>query len=132
MATELFPNGIDADTGGPIDGDLTIDTDLIAKVARGQKLTPEDLKDARLRKLLDAQKGDHLGVAEGIDMSDLSQTGWGVVFPASLPQKSVDGIKDALKPLLDLRKSQAAQQDPRFYNEFIGAELGYQTGEIKK
>lgn len=131
MAIELYPNGIDADTGGPIDGDLTIDTELIAKVARRQKSTPEDLKDARLRMHLDAQKQAHLGVAEGIDVSDLSQTGWGVVIPASLPQKSVDGIKDALKPLLDLRKSQAANQDPRFYNEFIGVDLGYQYGESK-
>ena len=131
MAHELYLNGIDADSGGPIDGDLTIDTDLIAKVARGQKLTPEDLKDARLRRAFDARKKEHFGVAEGIDMSDLSQAGWGVVFPASLPQKSVDSIKDALKPLLDLRKSQASSIDPKFYKEFIGAELGYKNGESK-
>jgi hypothetical protein len=43
---ELYPNGIDADTGAPIDGDQTIDTDLIAEVARRQRMTPEDLKDA--------------------------------------------------------------------------------------
>jgi hypothetical protein len=131
MTHELYLNGIDADTGGPIDGDLSIDTELIAKVARGQKLTEEDLKDARLRKAFDARKEEHYGVSEGIDMSDLSQTGWGLVFPASLPQKSVDGIKDALKPLLDLRKSQASLKDEKFYKEFTGAELGYQNGESK-
>ena len=131
MTHELFLNGIDADTGGPIDGDLSIDTELIAKVARGQQLTEEDLKDARLRRAFDARKEAHFGVAEGIDMSNISQTGWGIVFPANLPKKSVDSIKDALKPLLDLRKSQASQLDQRFYKEFIGAELGHQTGESK-
>ncbi len=131
MAHALFLNGIDADSGGPIDGDLTIDTELIAKVARGQTLTPEDLKDARLRRAFDARKEEHFGVAEGIDMTDLSQAGWGIIFPASLPQKSVDSIKDALKPLLDLRQSQATEKDPRFYREFIGAELGYKKGETK-
>ena len=131
MSEELYPNGIDADTGGPIDGDLTIDTELIAKVARGEKLTPEDLRDARIRRSLDAQKEQHFGVAEGIDMSDLAEAGWGVVFPADLPQKTVDGIKEALKPLLDLRKSQASQQNPNFYREFIGADKGYRSGESK-
>jgi len=131
MATQLYPNGIDASTGAPIDGDQTIDTDLIARVARGQKFSPDDLKDTRLRRLLDAQKQAHLGVAEGIDASDLSQAGWGILFPAGLPQKSVDAIRDALKPLLDLRQSQAAGQDPRFYAEFSGAERGYRSGETK-
>ena len=131
MAHELYPNGIDADSGSPIDGEITIDTELIAKVARGHKLTPEDLKDARLRRAFDAQKAEHFGVAEGIVMSDLSQAGWGIIFPASLPQKSVDSIKDALKPLLALRQSQATKKDPRFYKEFIGPELGYKSGETK-
>ena len=131
MSKEIYPNGIDADTGGPIDGELTIDTELIAKVARGQKLTPEDLKDARIRKALDARKEEHFGVAEGIDMSNLAEAGWGVVFPADLPPKSADGIKDALKPLLDLRKSQASQQNPHFYREFIGTENGFKKGESK-
>jgi hypothetical protein len=131
MSKELYLNGIDAATGGPIDGDLTIDTELVARVARGQRLSPEDLKDVRLRKVLDAQKKEHFGVSEGIDACDLSQTGWGVVLPAGLPQKSVDGIKDALKPLLDLRKEQASHQDSKYYREFIGPELGYQRGESK-
>jgi len=47
-------------------------------------------------------------------MSDLSQAGWGIVFPASLPQKSVDSIKDALKPLLALRQSQALKKTRGF------------------
>lgn len=131
MSQELFLNGINADTGGPIDGDdVVITTEMIAKVARGQKITPEDLRDAKMRKALDAQKHEHFGVAEGIDQADLAQTGWGVIFPSSLPQKSLDAIKEALKPLLDLRKKQSAQADPKFYREFSGAD-GYRNGESK-
>lgn len=128
MPQELHLNGIDADTGGPLD-DFPITTEILAKVARGQRITPEDLKDAKIKKSLGAT--DHYGVAEGIDNTDLSQTGWGVIFPAALPQKSVDAIREALKPLLDLRKKQASAVDESFYKEFIGPEKGYKNGESK-
>ncbi|MGC1378913.1 MAG: hypothetical protein WA821_21960 [Anaerolineales bacterium] len=128
MPQELFLNGIDATTGGPLD-DFPVTTEIIAKVARGQRITPEDLRDAKIKNSLG--ESAHFGVAEGIDVSDLSQTGWGVIFPASLPQPSVDAIKDALKPLLDLRKKQASAADPTFYKEFIGADNGYKNGESK-
>lgn len=132
MSQELFLNGINADTGGPIDGDdVVITTDMIAKVARGQKLTPEDLRDAKMRKALDDQKSDHFGVAEGIDDAKLEETGWSVLFPAALPKKSVDALKDALKPLLDLRKKQASANNETFYKEVIGPELGVKNGESK-
>jgi len=132
MSQELFLNGINADTGGPIDGDdVVITTDMIAKVARGQKLTPEDLRDAKLRKALDAQKHEHFGVAEGIDDTNLAETGWSVIFPAALPKKSVDALKEALKPLLDLRREQASANDETFYKEVIGPELGVKNGESK-
>ncbi|HEY3312126.1 MAG TPA: hypothetical protein VGK00_10850 [Anaerolineales bacterium] len=132
MSQELFTNGIDATTGGPLDGDITITTDMIAKVARGQKLTPEDLRDAKLRKAIDAASGsEHFGVVEGIDETDLAQTGWSVIFPADLPQKSVDAIKEALKPLLDLRKQQAAAKQETYYKEVIGPDLGVHSGESK-
>lgn len=132
MPQELFLNGIDADTGGPIDGDeITITTELIAKLARGHKLTPEDLRDAKLRKALDEQKRAHFGVAEGIDETNLAETGWAVVFPAGLPQKSVAALKEALKPLLDLRREQASANKETFYKEVIGPELGVRNGESK-
>jgi hypothetical protein len=129
MSQELSLNGIDAETGGYLDEGVT--TDMIARVARGQKLSPEELKDAKMRKALDAQKNSHFGVAEGIDKNDLSQTGWGVLFPSALPKKSVDALKEALKPLLDHRQAQAAAVDETFYKEFVGAEQGVKNGESK-
>lgn len=131
MSELLYLNGIDAETGGPID-DMPIDSILIAKVARGQRLTPEDFRDAKIRRSFDIQKNNpNFSTDEGIDNADLAQTGWGVIFPASLPQKSVDAIKDALKPLLDLRKTQATGIDQRYYHEFIGPDEGYKNGETK-
>jgi hypothetical protein len=142
MPKKLYLNGIDASTGGPLDGDLPIDTTIIAKVARGQRITKEDLRDARIKNSPAGKMADYnpkegselppeLGVAEGIDNTKLAETGWGVIFPAGLPQPSVDAIKDALKPLLELRKQQASAADPNFYKEFIGPDGGYKNGESK-
>ena len=72
MSQELSLNGIDATTGGPLD-DFPVTTEIIAKVARGQRITPEDLRDAKIKNSLGETA--HFGVAEGIDVSDLSQTG---------------------------------------------------------
>jgi hypothetical protein len=129
MSQQLFLNGIDAETGGYALED--INTDMIAKVARGQKLSPEDLRDAKMRKALDDQKHEHFGVAEGIDETKLEETGWSVIFPAALPKKSVDALKEALKPLLDLRREQASANHETFYKEVIGPELGVKNGESK-
>jgi len=129
--TDLFLNGIDADTGGPIDGDMVITSEMIAKVARGETISQDELDDARKRRSLDKTKVKNYGSIEGTDDDDLGSVGWSVVFPASLPQKSVDGIKEALKPLLDLRKEQAGKQTEKYYKEVIGKDLGYQNGESK-
>lgn len=131
MSKQLFTNGIEASSGGLLDGDLVITTDLIAKVARGQRLTKEDLDDAKKRKSLDQAREAHFGVEEGVDETVLAQTGWSVIFPADLPQKSADAIKEALKPLLDLRKEQASEEKEHYYKEVIGPELGVKKGESK-
>ena len=49
----------------------------------------------------------HLGLIEGLDPKDLAQAGWGLIFPASMDAQHKDAIKDAFKPLLDLRREQA-------------------------
>jgi hypothetical protein len=128
MSQELFLNGVDADTGGYLTEGMT--TEMIARVARGQTLDPNDLKDIKLRKSLDQSRTGHYGVTEGIDPAKLEEAGWSVIFPADLPQKSLDAIKEALKPLLDLRKSQAASVNEIFYKEVSGVD-GYKNGESK-
>jgi len=127
MPQELHLNGINAD-GASFDEEFgaPITTEMIAKVARGQRLTPEDLRDAKMRRSLDQSGGDHFGVTEGVDATKLEEAGWAVIFPADLPQKSLAAIKEALQPLLTLRKKQAGA----LYREVSGAE-GYHNGESK-
>jgi hypothetical protein len=54
--------------------------------------------------------------AERIDASDLTQTGWGVLFASDADPK----IKDHLQPLLDWRKQQV--QDDTLFRVFEGRE----------
>lgn len=53
----------------------------------------------------------HLGVIEGVDPTKLKEAGWGIIFPFKEPgaTPAVDDIKRALKPLLDLRQSEAGE-----------------------
>src|SRR5512144_1926297 len=128
MSQELFLNGVDADTGGYLTEGIT--TEMIAKVARGQTLDANDLRDIKMRRSLDQAKTDHFGVSEGIDPTKLEEAGWAVIFPAGLPRKSQDGIKEALRPLLEHRQAQAAAVNELLYREVRGDD-GYKSGETK-
>ena len=57
----------------------------------------------------------------GINLED---TGWGVIFAAAAP----GALREALKELLDLRRSQAGRKRTTYYREFFGAD-GYRPGE---
>ncbi len=57
----------------------------------------------------------------GINLED---TGWGVIFAAAAP----GALREALKELLDLRRSQAGRKRSTYYREFFGAD-GYRPGE---
>lgn len=49
------------------------------------------------------------GVKEGVDSQDLAQAGWGIIFAREDPRRParVPALKEALAPLLDLRREQA-------------------------
>ncbi|HEX5839415.1 MAG TPA: hypothetical protein VFY26_16380 [Anaerolineales bacterium] len=122
MSQELFVNGVNAD--GTIGYDIPIDSQIIARVARGEKLTRDELNTLRLKK---QNALAHFGVAEGVDPEKLDSAGWGVIFPAGLSERSCDAIKEALKPLLEHRKAQAGE----CYQEYIGPERGVGKNESK-
>ncbi len=126
MPQPLYLNGLNGSTGQALD-DFQLTTEQLAKIARQKRLSTDELREAKLRKAQDQRSKHHFGVGEGIEIADLAQAGWGVIFPASLPDKQVAAAKDALKPLLDLRCEQAG----RFYFEFSGPERGYRAGESK-
>lgn len=114
-------NGIAADSGTYLWPKLSLEE--LSLHALG-----ETIDSARLRELEHRHRRDteaHLGVREGVDPTDLSEAGWGVIFAAS-DADAIPGWKDALRPLLERRRSQAGER----YREFCG-EDGYQPGESK-
>ena len=67
------------------------------------------------------------GLKEGLDPGRLDEAGWGVIFPRSGDSTA---LREALAPLLDLRREQAGKKQERFFREFVG-EDGYRDGESK-
>ena len=67
------------------------------------------------------------GLKEGLDPGKLDEAGWGVIFPGSADSEP---LREALAPLLDLRRAQAGKRQERFFREFAG-EDGYREGETK-
>ena len=122
MSQELFVNGVNAD--GTVGYEIPIDSEVVARAARGDKLTKDELNTLRLKK-----RGSeaHFGVAEGVDAEKLDSAGWGVIFPAGLTERSREAIREALKPLLDHRRSQAGET----YQEYMDPESGVRVGETK-
>jgi hypothetical protein len=67
------------------------------------------------------------GLKEGLDPGKLEDAGWGVIFPGSA---DAEPLREALAPLLGLRRAQAGKRRERFYREFVGDD-GYREGETK-
>ncbi len=109
-------NGVNGATGDyglpPMTGD-----ELVQLIQGGE--VPDDLDDLKHRK---AQEEDHCGVREGVDPKKLEEAGWGVIFPDGVDP----AVKDALAPLLDLRREQAGGLF-RLYEK----DDGYQPGDAK-
>ena len=122
MSSELAFNGINGATGAYLLPKMSIEE--LSKIAQGETFAQDDLDDLKARYRA-ATGGAHLGVKEGVDPADLSQTGWGVIF-ASDDGKQVEAWREALKPLLDLRREQAGER----YREYIGGD-GFRPNDSK-
>ncbi|HEX4955364.1 MAG TPA: hypothetical protein VF017_18390 [Thermoanaerobaculia bacterium] len=90
----LFWNGIDAATGGPL---FAVQSPQEALSA----LCGDDLEQ-RPR-----------GPVHGVDLKNLASSGWGVIFPAG----EAEALRQALAPLLTLRRAQAGAR----YREYVVA-----------
>ena len=114
----LALNGINATTGEPLLAGVTLEQ--IGIQACDEQLTTAEIEDLRRRR---AQlHEDHLDTKFEIDPRNLAESGWGVIFPEGRQGE----LKQALAPLLELRKSQAGSLRENRYRELV-----YQSGESK-
>jgi hypothetical protein len=116
MSIKLLGNGIDAVTGNYLSQDITV-TDVVDAFLSHK--TDSAMPDIKLR-LADSEP--HYGIRYGLNANNLSEAGWGVVFAYD----SDPAIREALSPLLELRREQANQKKP-LYKEFTGNK-GYTPG----
>jgi hypothetical protein len=122
-------NGLDAETGGYLLPPMPVER--LAALARGNPLDPDELADLRVR----AEARLSFGLSEGRDPRDLSQSGWGIVLPACEPNSEQHhrqtDILEALRPLIEHRRTRATAEDPRHFRVFSG-EDGLRPGESKQ
>src|SRR3990172_6906131 len=111
----LYFNGIDGATGEYETPPLTLEQ--LSKVAQGGKV--EKPVEGLVNYI----------PKEGVDPKDLSTAGWGVIF-AFADQDKVPAIQEALAPLLDHRRAQAARVKQHYYKEYVGA-AAYRPNESK-
>ncbi|MEM9455025.1 MAG: hypothetical protein AAGF11_12665 [Myxococcota bacterium] len=110
-------NGVDGATGEYLWPQMT--PAQVVELVRG-KGPDEAQKDAATR--FEASGLEQFALREGVDPKSIAQSGWGVIFtPDEDP-----AVREALQPLLALRKSQAGDR----YREFWGPD-GYRPGERK-
>jgi hypothetical protein len=127
---KLTFNGIDARSGAYMFEPLSAD-ELAALITGNSpvELDPGNAKQhlAELAFRRGQKSETHFGVKAGIDPTKLDETGWAVIFPAG----EQAAIREALGPLLALRKAQATRRHGHYYKEYHGT-LGYRSGETKQ
>jgi hypothetical protein len=110
-----IPLGISADTGLPLD---PIEPEMLKKI-------PSDLTSGLVREDLQARAGGpgtSYGTIGEVDMQQLDQAGWGVIFAPQTDPK----IREALQPLLDHRAAEVG--DDRLFKIFEGT-TGFNPGD---
>src|ERR1043166_5334139 len=105
-------NGINASTGDYFFEPETID-EIAARAAR------PPLDQEHIDELVEHHQSKSFAVVPWASPKNLSETGWGVIFPAG-DDPTIRKIRDALSELLDYRKEQAGANKPHYYREFIG------------
>lgn len=107
----LTLNGINATTGEPLLPSATLGQ--IAALACGERLAVGEVEE--LRRWRTYLREDHLDTRFQVDPRDLAQAGWGVIFP----EGRQDELREALAPLLALRRAQAGSIDKNRYRELV-------------
>ncbi len=114
MADETLSfNGVDGASGKYLLGPKTLDE--LSELALGWRMAEARLSEMQLRAR--GAGGAVFAIAPGLDGRDLSQAGWGIIFPAAARSQDVDAIKEALGELLAHRQTQAGE----LFKEFSGS-----------
>jgi hypothetical protein len=117
----LVFNGINGATGSYLLPEISVEE--ISKIAQRETFDPEHLIELKHR--YHTANRAHLGFKEGVDVKNFTETGWGIIFAFDDGDK-IAAWKEALKPLLDLRKEQTG----KLYKEYLG-QGAYRPGESK-
>jgi hypothetical protein len=113
---DLQFSGIEAETGDYALPALSAED--VKRLADGDLLDANEVKT--LRRKNEAATVETLGTIEGVDGNDLAAAGWGVIFAKDADPQ----IREALRPLIDLRRSQASTTNHARFKELSGAD-GY-------
>jgi hypothetical protein len=109
-------NGINARTGQYFTNPISAQ-DLVKNVILKQKM----------QKSTRSLGGQYFALAEEYgDSSKISDSGWGIIFPASADMHVISQIEEALSPLIEYRKS----QNPVLFKTFKGSD-GYRWSQGK-
>ena len=124
MSEELLTfNGIDATSGEYLVEPTTAEE--FRQLALGERYDKTHISELSNRDGVRKQP-DYAPIPEVEDPSDLSQSGWGVIFPADVAEELVDAIEDALGELLRHREGTAGDR----YRVYRDGD-GYRQGETK-
>ncbi len=95
----------------------------VVELAQGKQ--PDETQREAAQRHAESQE-DHFAPREDVDPKSIAESGWGIIFT----HDADPAIREALKPLLDHRKAEAASINPDRYREFSGP-LGYRPNERK-
>ncbi len=95
----------------------------VSKIASSQELDSKYIQE--LKQWWEQISQTHLATKEGVDPTNLAESGWAVVFTSDADP----AIREALSPLLEHRRKQATQKNS-YYREYTVKD-GYRPGESK-
>lgn len=114
--SELFYlNGVNGATGTYSIPPLRLDE--FVSLFKDQVISAAHLHDL---KRFSQSKEKNYAIQPMYDSSDMAQAGWGLVFPAGADPARVDGIIQALGPLIALRTSQCGEKMVKIYRGSSG------------
>ncbi len=123
--TTMFFNGIDATTGGYSLPPMA--SKQFADLLTGSEAEIDPDSTALKNWYEQYVKSDHYGVKEGHDPKKLAESGWGIIFA----HDADPAVMEALRPLMEWRKEQAAAEHEHYYKEYTGGKGGFRPKDTK-